>query len=354
MKNLDTVLPFYQTTLATYDAMIQQNRFKEYVDTDVMLICFTDRLLPFIIRRTHTAGTLDNLTFFLEWEGQDTPFILDHTQFFMSVGTTTDDIMYLGTIPFSTPLHLGRCWIRVLDSYPTDHIIYYSETLNILPEDEKTKYTRISFSNESEFNGIRAEFMQTIYIDNLLKTPDFIRTDTGEKVDEILIPEKKIVQKVCNLNLLLVPEYCIDSLITLPMMDAVRVTETVTGDTWFPQETRLKDPAWVADDLGATACMVIQLVRKTIIKKLSYVDTQTTSETMGKTVDSITITLVADVAKDAIWSSPFSSAVYDYTLTAYDTRKNPVFPSVIAQTAEKLTLLAQVDCTVSIIAAGTK
>jgi hypothetical protein len=353
MKNLDTVLPFYQTNVSSYDFLIQQNRFKEYVVEDCMLICFTDRLLPFVIRRQHTAGTLANLTFYLEWEGQDIPCTLDKSKLTLNSSSYTDDIVYDGLTAFSTPLHRGRCWIRILDSFPTDHVVYYSETMNILPVEEKLKYTRVDFSNTTELNGIRANFNQVIYIDNLLKTPDFLRTDAGEKIDEIFIPEKRIAQKVCNLQMLLVPEYTIDSLITLPMMDTVKVTEVVTGETWYPQEVRLKDPAWVADDYGATASMAIQLVRKTIIKKLSYVDTQI-SQVMGKSVDSLTITLIADTPKDATWGTPFASSQYDYTLTAYDSRKNPVFPSVTAQTSTKLTLVAQVDCTVSIIAVGDK
>ena len=352
MKNLDIVLPFYQTTAASYDNLIQQNRCREFVDTDPALICFTDRILPFVIRRVKNSGTTSSLSFYLEWVGQDEPYVLPKTHLTIYPGSSYDDIIYDGSQPLPSDLPLGKCWIRVVDTYPVNHTVYYSETMIVRKEAEKANFTRLDFSNDSELNGVRAGFNQALYIDNLLKTPDFIRTDTGEKIDEIFIPEKRTVQKVCNLSLQRVAEHVIEAVILLPMMDRVKVTEAATGETWYPQETRIKDPSWLADDYGASASMIIQLVRKTIIKKLSYIESQEAPGNMAQNIKSSTIQLVANAPGNVVWDLPFSTDKYDYTVTAYDEAGNPVFPQPIDQTASHLRFMSIIDCTLSVIAVG--
>ena len=54
MKNLDTVFPFY-------DALTEQTRFRPGMDTVPFIIIPNDRMIPFVISREHSAGTVNDI-----------------------------------------------------------------------------------------------------------------------------------------------------------------------------------------------------------------------------------------------------------------------------------------------------
>lgn len=348
MRNLDTVVAFYETTnLST--VFDQQNRFREYVDKDTPLICFTDTMLPFVIRRRHTVGTTSSLTWWLSYYETSTSIQMSNSLLAIQTIGLYDYIIFSAEAAAS--ITAGKFFILVQDNFPGTPVLYYSETFEAKPAAARPWFTEILFCNRTKINMIPALFYQKVFIDNIFKCPDFLRKDVGDEVDGLIVYEKQIVQPIMILRDMVTPEYLVHALVYLTINDYVKVTEG-DGSVWFPQVTKIKDPEWTELDKGATAKVEIQFTVKTIIKKLTFSenDIEGGTVTMGRHFEPKTMVIPADMEVDFVWDIPFASNTYTYVLTAFDLTGNPVFPSPVDQTTEKLTLHSQLYCVCRVVA----
>lgn len=263
MKNLDIAFPFYTR-------LTEQYRYREYVDRDCQLVCFGNRLIPFQIRRAHNAGTLSDLHFYLyDAETNTLSDTISTTYLVLSAGTTYDYISYNAASDLPVSLTQKKYYVVIVDDIAS--VTYYSEVISALASSEEADYIKIRWGNYTTLAGIQASWAQDLYVNQVFKTPSYTREDTGEKIDGLMIPEKKIVQKADVVRLLFASEYIVDALMLLPLMDLVQITDQF-GDCYTPQEVRVKDPQWNADNKGATAMLEIEFVKQTVIKKTGFVE----------------------------------------------------------------------------------
>lgn len=349
MRNLDTIVTFYQTTdlNTTFE---RQHRFRPDVDKETPLICFSDMLLPFVIRRLHTNGTSSDLDFWLSYYETSISQPMDNSLLFIVNAGYYDYILFYG----DTALDVleGRFMYCVKDKFPTTDILYYSETLEAFLPSARGLFTEILFCNTTKLNNIPAGFYQKVYIDNVFKCPDFIRKDTGDEVDGLIVYEKRIIQPVMVIKSMDTPEPLLHALVYLPIMDYVRVTEN-TGDVWFPQEVRFKEPEYPDVLKGGSAKVEMQFIKKTVIKKLTFSETEEETGgtiTMGRHFELMNIVIPANTIVECEWEAPFANTSYTYVMTAFDTNGNPVFPMVKEIHTNRILVWAATECTCRIIA----
>ena len=266
-RNLPTVLPFY-------DSVSEQYRYRDDVDEPLCLVATSTSLLPIIIRTPHHAGlTEKDVTFDLydtatntkqdkyHWSGHATTgFVIAIT-----AGTTYDYVYHTPSTISNPALPTGSYYLVVKHPDKT----YYSETFNIVSS--VSDCIKLDFANNTTISGIAPYFYQTVYLDSdsSIKTPEYIREDTGEKRNGILVKEKQVVIKSEMLRVLLAPEYLVDALMLLPLMDNVYVTPVGGSQTSY-SEIRVKDPEWVESSNGTRARLDIQLLTLLSIKKLNF------------------------------------------------------------------------------------
>jgi hypothetical protein len=348
MKNLNTVLPFY-------DAYTEWYKYRDDVvigDKQLRLVCGLKRLIPFIIRRATTGGTTSTLTFQLVDENHGSPFATPVAATYLNydTGTVYDYIWYDASLDFVADIPIGKIfYVKITDTSQSPTKVYYSE--RIMAVANITDYTMLEFWDDELLNNIKASFHQKVYIDNVYKTPDYIREDEGEKMDGILLKQKMTVQKVLNLHNLLVPEFLLDALITLPMMTNVQVTD-INSTCIVPLEVRLKDPDWQADTGGSFAKLDIQFVEWVVLKKGGYkeVGCNCSSGTTTAIIKEGSVSLVAGVPSVVTFSTAFADTGYSLEIRAFEADGSPAFPTVTAKLAASFTMTALVNCTVEWIA----
>jgi hypothetical protein len=265
-RNLPTAFPFYE-------AVTEQYRYRADVEEHHRLIVSSSSLLPFIIRATHHDGlTANDITIDLydadtntkltayHWHGvASNGFVIE-----ISEGTSYDYIYHVPSAISSPELPIGSFYMVVTHPLAT----YYSEVFYIVSS--LSDCIRVDFANNTTIAGIAPYFYQTLYLkDDSIKTPDYIREDTGEKRNGILVKEKQVVIKSEILRILLAPEYWVDALILLPLMDNVYVTPVGGLQTSYG-EVKIKDPEWVESSNGTRAKLEIQLLTVVAIKKLNF------------------------------------------------------------------------------------
>lgn len=261
MKNLNTILPFY-------DAITEQYRYREDVDVQPCLTVLNTTLIPWVIRREHSDGTTSNLTIKLyDLDGAEKETI-SNTLVTITTGTSYDHILYESAA--ITALSTGARYMVVTDAYPTPDKVYYSETFFVVSS--VSTLLKFQFSNTTELSSIPANFVQIAYLNTVLKTPEYIREDTGEKRDGLVVKEKQVVMKSYVLRSIVATEYLIDALMLVPMMDEVKCT-TQGGEVMIFDEARIKDPEWNPEALGSRAKVEIQLIKDVVIKKLNFKET---------------------------------------------------------------------------------
>lgn len=270
MKNLNTVFPFY-------DSITEQIRFRDLFDSagvaDVipLIICKQTSLPPWIIRRDHNAGTSIEIYFYPTDGGDAINLHGEDIGIDIVSGTIYDYIVYPGG-DFNGPIPLNGSgyYLEVVDGSKT----WYSETFNVRAS--VADLLELIFSCDVNLQNIYAGFEQFLYIDQFLKAPEYLREDTGDKRDGMLIKEKQVLlkQRVIRLNRL--PEYMVDALMLLPMMDYVTlITQYSEGLTF--NEIRIKDPEWSEGAYGNLASLEMQFISDVVIRKLSYIKTEAES-----------------------------------------------------------------------------
>lgn len=271
MKNLNTAFPFM-------DRLDEQVRFKELVDVVPYIICEQARLVPWIIRRPHSTGVIGQIsTFFYPLNG-DSPLEVHGDDFGITIvsGSVYDYLVYTGTdLPSLIPIVFGGYYLTVVDSASSK--TWYSETFVVRAT--VTEYFKITYSNLKQISGIMLAFEQKIYLDKFFKAPEYPREDQGEKRDGVLVKEKQILMKSNSLHLPQIPEYLVDALMLLPMMDSVTVT--FNSENYTFDEIRVKDPEWSDPAYAVFAKLDLTFISDVVVKKLNFKESNYTGGDMG-------------------------------------------------------------------------
>lgn len=273
MKNLNVVQP-------CYDAVTEQYNYREDIVKSPCNVYLYDTLIPIIIRRTHSAGTDANLTIYF-YNDDGTAYSTASeagTGLFTITTGTTYDYLILKT-KWTTKLPAGSYYIKITDAYPSPDKDWFFERFSVVTT--VSTLLKLEFSNNTQLANIAGTFSQTLYINNTLKTPEYIREDTGEKRDGLLVKEKQVLMKAYILREILATEYLIDALMLLPLMDNVTLT-TQSGEVMTFDEIRVKaDPEWQADAYGSMAKLEILLIKDIVVKKLNFKETGYSGGDMG-------------------------------------------------------------------------
>jgi len=345
MKNLNTIVPFYDSTDEQFfrkqDLILKSKYFR--------LVCGTKRLTPFIIRRLTTGGTTATLTFNIinAATGATIQTPVSATYLNFDTGTSFDNIWYDASADFASDLPIGvGVYVKITDASQTPTKIYYSEVFMVVAS--LSDYTLVEWSNDIQLGNIKGTFVQKMYVDNILKVREYQRKDTGTERDSFLVKESMIVLYVDNLNLLKSPAFVCDALILLPLMDTVQVTDIFT-DCFIPMDIKVKDPEWNAESGGTEAKLVIQFIKEMIIKKLTFKEMSCSCPSGGGTAAVINEgqnVVTAGTPLPIAFDTVFTDQSYTINFRAFDDNGNPVFLNITAKTVSYFTVNALVDCTV--------
>lgn len=263
-KNLHTILPFF-------DAISEQNR--NIIDWkgniyDIPIVCLrSDKtLIPFVIRRPHHTGVIDDCTFGV-YKSTGVGLVADYTYTAstycsITTGTYYDYITYDASTPFSDYLDAGSYYIKFTDGVYE----WYSEIFNIDILDDE--YIKLTFSSDTQLNNILAGFEQFAYFKTSVFFKEFPREDTGDKKDMLLVKEKQVMQRAEVLRILC-HTHMMEALMLLGMMDDVNITY-VNGDDVDAQEVQVSDPQAIEEKTGRIWLFEAKLIIETVIKKKTY------------------------------------------------------------------------------------
>jgi hypothetical protein len=224
-------------------------------------------MIPWVIRRTHSAGVAAQIElYFYPCSGGDPINIHgEDAGLTIETGTSYDHIVYDGDA-WPAPLPVNAYYLVVYDSFATKY--WYGETMGIRSTAEIATYLKLKFHNTTELASIPANFVQYVYIDQTLRAPLYIREDTGDKRNGILVKEKQVLLKGDVIRFNQAPEYLIDALIIIPMMDVVSLTVGSTELSF--DEIRINDPEWSEGGYGLFAKIELQFISDLLIKKLNF------------------------------------------------------------------------------------
>jgi hypothetical protein len=350
-KNLNTILPFY-------DTKAEQNRWKEYVDTPTacQVICHTSTLVPFIIRRVHNTGTVANLLWHTYYSANDvelvdpgmSPWITAATELTIVSGSTYDYIIFDGS-PIFEALPKGQFYFKISDSAGAKD--WYSETVNVIDPTTLTPngnpyFLRLQFSNDTQISNINTAFIQWVYLDAGLKVPEFIREDTGEKRDGLMVFEKRVLMKSDILHLVTVPEFMVDALMLLPLMDNVSLY--VISNCYNYDEIQIKDPEWQESVKGSLAKLEIKLIGDVIIKKLNFKEMGCNCSALSGGSGLVKVSVgsaTAEVPVTIMWSGTGMTGIsYGISVVAYNTENGNVKYTIGSVVREQMTITFFEDC----------
>ena len=265
MKNLDTVFPFY-------DNLTEQTRFRPGMDAVPFIIIPHDRMIPFVISREHSAGTVNDIDIrivpcngenAIEMTGRDLGMVI-------SQGPVYDDIYCTGHLfPQAIDESAQGYYMEVIDQFPQTPKVWYSETFGI--RTSLSDYLYLEFKTDYRLSRILPYFIQALYIDQRLNYPEYTREDTGDTRDGVMVREKQVRTKADVLSFDIIPEYLTDALTLLPMMDMVQLT-TPDNQIRVYVAVTIKDPEPIKESYGMFAGLEIHLISGVVIKKLNFVE----------------------------------------------------------------------------------
>jgi hypothetical protein len=269
MKNLCTIYPFYDSLSEQFRYGKESFTIKNFVSESAVpyIVCPAENMIPWVIRRTHSAGVIEQITLYfypltggdpLEIHGEDAGITI-------TSGTSYDHIIYDGDA-WPSPLPVNAYYLVVYDSAATKY--WYGETIGIRSTTDMALYLKLKFHNVTELASIPANFEQYVYVDQTLRAPLYIREDTGDKRNGILVKEKQVLLKGDVIRFNQCPEYLTDALIIVPMMDVV--TLTAGGTEYSYDEIRVNDPEWSEGGYGLFAKIELQFISDLLIKKLNF------------------------------------------------------------------------------------
>jgi hypothetical protein len=269
--------------------------------------------IPFCIRRPHHDGDITTIELDLYDYATNTKQTSYHWHgdgFGLSAiitGTSYDYILYTAGATVATPsLPTGMFYLVVKDT--TVAKSYYSETFAIVSS--VSSLIRLEFSNTAIISNI-APFYQVVFLNNTLKVPEYLREDTGDKRNGILVKEKQVLIKSEKIQIPICPEYLVDALMLVPLMDNVYVTPPGGSQTSY-SEVKAKDPEWSELAKGAYAKFELQLLTIMSIKKLNYKEmgyTETT-EAIIKQGSGLTLAVGDVFVYSVVFPEPMPDTLY--------------------------------------------
>ena len=335
-KNLNTVFPFYQS-------LAEQNINKEYVDTDCALVCERNRLLPFQLRRLKDATGLTNVTLKIYDAADDTIEQTLTPGTFLDWGSisgdpTYDYLSYNGTL-LSSNLSLGKTYYIILYDGTSS---WYSERFSVRAA--MTDFMLLTFQFATPLNNMIPLYDFKLYINQVLKVPEYPRFDDAEEKDGIKIYRSQVMQKANIIRLLSIPEYLVDALMMLPMVDTISLA-LQNGDTIDIQQVDVEDPEFITENKGSTATFVIKLIEYTVIKKLNFTEMGCPSATAAATnIRQGIANLTAGVQATIVFSSVLTAG-YTPSGKAQDALGNTVLFTIADITTAGFKVTANADCT---------
>jgi hypothetical protein len=328
-KNLNTLFPFYES-------LTEQNKNEEYVYDDCPFVALTNKLPTFIVRRLELPD-LTTVTLQI-YDSNDNLIQTLTAATYLGLQPAGDyDYLYYNDTLLATPLSLGLTYyIKIYTGIET----LYSELFNV--KSDLSSYIKLTYYNGTDLNTVLAGFAQALYVNAVLKTPEYPRIDDAIEKNGINIYKSQILQKQNVITVLAAPEYIVDSLMTLPMMDNVSVT-VQNGDTIEIQQVEVPDPEWNDVDRGATAKLRIELIEYTIIKRLNFTEMGCPA-TSGSDIRNGVASLTAGVQATITFSSSLASG-YTPNGKAQDALGNTVLFTIADITTAGFKVTANANCT---------
>jgi len=334
-KNLNIPFPFYQS-------LAEQNSYKDYVDSDIALIGLSDRLLPFVLRRPLDPTGLANVTLEIKDTNNNLIIALDPATYLDIMSDAEGEYLQYNDATFG-----GLSW----------DITYYAELFDgtkrwfseiFVVRKTLFNYMLLSFKLDKMLNTIAPNYYFKLYINQVLKVPEYPRFDDAEEKDGIKIYRSQILQKVNVIRFLTAPEYLVDALMMLPLMDTVTLA-TQNGDLIEIQQIDLEDPEWTPSNKGATALLIVKLVEYTVIKKLNFTEmgcSTTPTPGGGGSIRQGTTTLTAGVQATILFSSVLAPG-YTTNGKAQDALGNTVLFTIASETTNGFKVTANANCTLN-------
>ena len=255
-----SVLPFYES-------VEKQNHRKDYAFGEIFPLFTPDkRVLPFQIIRPHRANGIVGAWLYdlTEHSIADITIPLkDSGLAIHSYGANGYDVItYHGQLPLSIDTPEGRYYIHMTDGVQN----WYSEVFTIVRfVDSYLKIAYRDFANLQFDSGLidfTNGFKFNIYLPTQVGRPDYEFEEAVDKRDGYQFVEKQISEKTYKFNFL-APEYLLDAMRIIRMMDEVVIT--CKGDTYAVDQF-LMTPKW--QDGGYLAAVEVEFQCNTILKKI--------------------------------------------------------------------------------------
>lgn len=257
------ILPFY-------DSVEKQHHRKFYAfEQTFNLISENVRLLPFQIRREHSAGSTINKLDLVNFETGTVTNILSEA---VSAG--------LGILEFSSEgydllinpsllifpslqLELGKHYLEIGD---TANNVWFSDIFNIVRD--TAQYLKLIYWDQDNFvhsDGhidYSIPYKNYVYLPTEVGKPEYPFEEVAQKRDGHLFIEKQISEKKYKFTFI-APEFLLDALRIVRMHDHIEVR---SKGQIYDVETIIIDPKW--KDQGDLASVEAEFECNTVIKKI--------------------------------------------------------------------------------------
>jgi hypothetical protein len=257
------ILPFY-------DSVEKQHHRKFYAfEQTFNLISEYVRLLPFQIRREHSAGATINKTKLINLDsGVSTDILSQATAAGLGVREFSSEgydlIINASLLIFpSLEMEMGKHYLEIGD---TAGNTWFSDIFNVVRD--VTQYLKMSYWDEDDF--IHADghidysipYKNYVYLPTEVGKPEYPFEETAQKRDGHVFIEKQISEKKYKFTFI-APEFLLDALRIVRMHDHIEILSK--GET-YDVETIIINPKW--QDQGDLASVEAEFECDTVIKKI--------------------------------------------------------------------------------------
>lgn len=257
------ILPFY-------DSIDKQNHRKTYAfDSTFNLISENVRLLPFQLRREHSAGATINKVDLVNLEtGTVTNILTQATGAGLGVlefsSEGYDLIINPSLLIFpALQMELGKHYLIIGD---TADNTWYSDIFNVVRD--ISPYLKLSYWGEDNFVHSTGHidysipYKNYVYLPTEIGKPEYPFEEVAQKRDGHLFIEKQISEKKYKFTFI-APEFLCDALRIVRMHDYI---EVYSKDQTYDVETIILEPKWQRQ--GDLASVETEFECNTVIKKI--------------------------------------------------------------------------------------